>query len=155
MWMFNMCAGCQPASIHASWETRTKKKRSDKTDSWLNNATFHAAAFDFCPSLSFGFSPFAPFASSSFVLQRLDDKDTEEERKCPLFPGQKTIVSAEPTWATPRRAGVRRSHRDNNTLPDSVRRDQSESQGCRFSLSVVLQEVWARSVLTRTNTGRH
>ncbi|KAK2835091.1 hypothetical protein Q5P01_015575 [Channa striata] len=33
--------------------------------------------------------------SESFALQRLDDEDTKEERKCPLFAGQKTIVSSE------------------------------------------------------------
>ncbi|KAM3619063.1 uncharacterized protein V6R79_002459 [Siganus canaliculatus] len=50
----------------------------------------------------------------SFVLQRLDDKDMEEERKCSLPPGQKTIVSSESSREKAAVSGVQCSHQDNN-----------------------------------------
>lgn len=42
----------------------------------------------------------------SFVPQRVDDKDIKEERKCPLFPRQKTIVSTVLIWERPRHEEV-------------------------------------------------
>lgn len=77
-----MCTWSPPASIHSSKEKLKVIRR-------LNNAIFQAP--DHCLRPDFWLlSHFVlyNFSLGSFVLQRLDDKDVEEERKCPLFSGQ-------------------------------------------------------------------
>lgn len=117
------CAMCTWASIHSSKEKLKVIKR-------LNDAIFQAA--DHCPPPGFWLLPhfvLHMFSVGSFVLQRLDDKDLEEERKCLLFSGQNTIVSAESTWERLWQEAVS-IHEGNNKGLKGARRDQSQS---RFS----------------------
>lgn len=116
-----ICTWSPPASIHSSKEKLKVIRR-------LNNAIFQAP--DHCLRPDFWLlSHFVlyNFSLGSFVLQRLDDKDVEEERKCPLFPGQNTIVSAEWTWERLWQEPVS-IHEGNNKGMNRERRDQSQSQ---------------------------
>lgn len=116
-----MCTWSPPASIHSSKEKLKVIRR-------LNNAIFQTP--DHCLRPDFWLlSHFVLyiFSLGSFVLQCLDDKDVEEERKCPLFSGQNTIVSAESTWERLWQEPVS-IHEGNNKGMNRERRDQSQSQ---------------------------
>lgn len=69
------------------------------------------------PSRCSEFCSTESFPVGTLVLQSVDDKDLKEERKRPLFPGQKTIV-----WAESAR-GRLCSHQDNNKCLDGGSKD--------------------------------
>lgn len=80
------------------------------------------------------------------MLQRRDDKDTEEERKCSLFPAQRTIVSSESTCDGPRPAFTWGQQYAAEQPRGEQRRtqceDESEShQGHMLVVSAILKEL--------------